>query len=142
MPKIDWVIHMIGNGIVCSDCGKVENSFPQYIGDFHTHGLSKYGHPELQMVLHMPPEDIGYVLNILGMRVQSGEQFHAGQLVEDIFVDCPVRLDAFEAYGKQLLRVIIPDEKKRFPEDPDCSYPYNHQLVPTDQLQKRGGPLS
>lgn len=140
--KMDWVIHMVGNGIVCSDCGKVESSFPEYIGNFHTHGLDKYGHQELQLVIHMTPENIGYVLNTLGLRIQAGEKFEAGQLAEGIFLDCPVRLDEFVETGRKALRVIIPDEKNRFPEDPACSYPYNYQLVPTDQLEKRGGPVS
>ena len=136
MPEIDWIIHMIGNGVYCAECGKVENSFPEYICNAHTHGMAKYHHPDFQMVIHTEPELMGYVLNEFGIRVQSGQQFKAGDLVEGIFLDCPVRLDEFEECGRKVLRVIIPDGKNRFPEDPACDYPYSLQLMPTDQLER------
>ena len=134
MAKIDWVIHFIGNGVVCQDCGKAENHFPQYICNAHTHGMAKYNHPDFQLVLHMSDENIGYVLNTLGLRVQAGERFRAGDLIEGIFEDCPVRLDAFEETGRQVLRVVIPDGKNRFPEDAACAYPYSFQTLPLDVL--------
>ena len=87
MPEIDWIIHMIGNGVYCAECGKVENSFPEYICNAHTHGMAKYHHPDFQMVIHTEPELMGYVLNEFGIRVQSGQQFEAGDLVEGIFLD-------------------------------------------------------
>ena len=136
MPEIDWIIHMIGNGVYCAECGKVENSFPEYICNAHTHGMAKYHHPDFQMVIHTKPELMGYVLNEFGIRVQSGQQFKAGDLVEGIFLDCQVRLDEFEECGRKVLRVIIPDGKNRFPEDPACDYPYSFQLMPTDQLER------
>ena len=142
MPEIDWIIHMIGNGVYCAECGKVENSFPEYICNAHTHGMAKYHHPDFQMVIHTAPELMGYVLNEFGIRVQSGQQFKAGDLVEGIFLDCPVRLDEFEECGREVLRVIIPDGKNRFPEDPACDYPYSFQLMPTDQLERTDGTVS
>ena len=142
MPEIDWIIPMIGNGVYCAECGKVENSFPEYICNAHTHGMAKYHHPDFQMVIHTEPELMGYVLNEFGIRVQSGQQFKAGDLVEGIFLDCPVRLDEFEECGRKVLRVIIPDGKNRFPEDPACDYPYSFQLMPTDQLERTDGTVS
>ena len=133
---------MIGNGVYCAECGKVENSFPEYICNAHTHGMAKYHHPDFQMVIHTAPELMGYVLNEFGIRVQSGQQFKAGDLVEGIFLDCPVRLDEFEECGRKVLRVIIPDGKNRFPEDPACDYPYSFQLMPTDQLERTDGTVS
>ena len=103
MPEIDWIIHMIGNGVYCAECGKVENSFPEYICNAHTHGMAKYHHPDFQMVIHTEPELMGYVLNEFGIRVQSGQQFKAGDLVEGIFLDCAVRLDEFEECGRKVL---------------------------------------
>ena len=123
MPKLNWIIEIIGNGVVCDKCGKVEDSFPEYICNAHTHGMNKYHHPDFQLVLHISDEDIGYILNSLGIRVQAGEQFHSGDLVEGIFEDCPVRLDSFQETGREVLRVIIPDSQNRFPEDPNCDYP-------------------
>ena len=77
MPKLDWIIEIIGNGVVCAKSGKVEDSFPEYICNAHTHGMNKYDHPDFQLVLHISDEDIGYILNSLGLRVRSGEQFTA-----------------------------------------------------------------
>lgn len=142
MAKIDWIIHIVANGVVCSDCGKVENCFPEYICNAHTHGMAKYGHPDFQLVLHMPQEEMGYVLNTMGLRVQAGERFKAGDLVEGIFLDCPVRLDEFQECDRTVLRVVIPDGKNRFPEDPDCEYPYSMQTLPMEVLEQKGGPTS
>ena len=136
MAEIDWIIHFIGNGVFCPDCGKVETGFPQYICNAHTHGMEKYGHPDFQVVIHMSTQNIGYVLNLLGLRVQAGERFSAGDLVSGVFEDCPVRLDAFEETGRQVLRVVIPDGKNRFPEDPHCDYPYSFQKLPLEHLTK------
>ena len=139
MPKLDWIIEIVGNGVACARCGKIEDSFPEYICNAHTHGLEKYHHPNFQMVLHLSDADIGYILNTLGLRVQAGEQFKSGDLVDGIFEDCPVRLDSFEESGREVLRVIVPDAKNRFPEDPDCAYPYSYQLVPTNALELHDG---
>ena len=84
MPKLDWIIEIIGNGVACNKCGKVEDSFPEYICNAHTLGMKKYHHPDFQLVLHISAEDIGYILNSLGFKVRSGEQFKAGDLVEGI----------------------------------------------------------
>ena len=142
MPKLDWIIEIIGNGVVCAKCGKVEDSFPEYICNAHTHGMKKYHHPDFQLVLHISNEDIGYILNSLGLRVQAGEQFHSGDLVEGIFEDCPVRLDSFQETGREVLRVIIPDGQNRFPEDENCAYPYSIQTLTIEQLETNGGACS
>lgn len=139
MPKIDWIIEILANGVYCAKCGRVEDHFPDYICNVHTHGMAKYGHQDFQLVIHLAPEMMGYVLNSLGLRVQVGERFKTGDLVEGIFEDCAVRLDSFEESGREVLRVIIPDSQNRFPEDPNCDYPYSYQLVPTNALELSEG---
>ena len=62
--------------------------------------------------------------------------------MEGIFDRCPLRLDEAEESGRKVLRVIIPDDENRFPEDPDCTYPYSYQLVPTDELERKEGSVS
>ena len=142
MPKIDWIIHLIANGVVCEDCGKVESGFPDYICNAHTHGMEQYGHLNFQLVLHCNPNEIGYVLNTLGLRVQAGERFKAGDMVEGIFEDCPVRLDEAYECGRKVLRVVIPDSRNRFPENPACEYPYSYQLISTDAPNQNEGCIS
>lgn len=75
MPKLDWIIEFVGNGVACTQCSKIENPFPQNICNAHTHGMDKYQHPDFHLVLHISDEDIGYILNSLGLRVQAGERF-------------------------------------------------------------------
>lgn len=93
--KIDWLIHLVANG-ACDECGEVETDFLPYMCNAHTHGLERYGHLDFQMVLFLPTEEIGRILNTLGLRVQSGERFRSGDMVSGIYEDCDVRLDEYE----------------------------------------------
>ena len=131
--KVDWIIHAVSN-CFCPECGRTENSFIPGACNFHTHGLEKYGHPDLQIVITYPPQEIARILNTIGLRIQAGEHFAAGDLIKGIYEDCDVRLDAFEESGRSILRVIIPDKYNRFPENPKCEQPYNLQAFPTEML--------
>ena len=81
-PKLNWIIHLVKNGVACACCGEVENGFVQYACNCHTHGMAQYDHPDFQMVLNCSDQEIGRILNTLGLRVQAGERFHNGDLVE------------------------------------------------------------
>lgn len=112
-----------------------------YTCNAHTHGLERYGHLDFQMVLFLPTEEIGRILNTLGLRVQSGERFQSGDMVSGIYEDCDVRLDEYEETGRKVLRVIIPDANNIFPGEGDCTLPYCLQLLKTDELcAERGIP--
>ena len=139
--KIDWLIHLVANG-TCDECGAVETDFLPYMCNAHTHGLERYGHLDFQMVLFLPTEEIGRILNTLGLRVQSGERFRSGDMVSGIYEDCDVRLDEYEETGRKVLRVIIPDANNIFPEEGDCMLPYCLQLLKTDELCVERGILS
>ena len=131
--KIDWVIHLVANG-ACDECGEIETGFLPYMCNAHTHGLERYGHLDFQMVLFLPTEEIGRILNTLGLRVQSGERFRSGDMVSGIYEDCDVRLDEYEETGRKVLRVIIPDANNIFPEEGDCMLTYCLQFLKTDEL--------
>lgn len=128
-PEVDWIIHMVANGNECALCGCTENHFLPGLCDFHTHGMDKYGHQEFQVVLRMPDGELKYILNVMGLLVQSGRRFKAGDLVSEIYMDCKVRLDEFESNGDKVLRVIIPDKNNRFPEDKKCDDIFKRQLL-------------
>lgn len=130
MKAIDWIIHLVANGVCCGECGEVENGFLPNMCDAHTHGMDKYGHQEFQMILMIGPELICYILNELGLRVQAGERFHDGDAVSEIIKDYDVRLKEVEVEGKRLLRVVVPDAQNRFPDDPQCAEYYNQQHQP------------
>lgn len=135
--RIDWVIHLVANG-ACDACGRVERGFLPYLCNAHTHGMEQYGHLDFQLVLMLPSEEIGRILNTLGLRVQSGERFHVGDMVSGIYEDCDIRLDEHEETGRKVLRVIIPDKYNVFPEDSSCMTPYNLQLLDTEALSVGG----
>ena len=138
-PKLDWIIHLVKNGVACACCGERENGFVEYACNCHTHGMERYNHPDFQLVLSLPDEEIGRILNTLGLRVQDGERFHNGDLVEGIYLDCPVRLQEFAECDRTILRVVIPDKHNRFPEDTNCEYPYTLQIFDTEFLSRKGG---
>lgn len=131
--KIDWIIHLVANG-ACEKCGGVETGFLPYMCNAHTHGMECYGHMDFQMVLALPPQEIGRIFNTLGLRVQSGERFRPGDMVSGIYEDCSVRLDEYEEDGRRVLRVIIPDADNIFPEDGSCKAPYCFQILETDEI--------
>ena len=132
--KVDWVIHAVVNGLPCHLCGKTPTRLLPNCCNAHTHGMAKYDHMDFQLVLNFPPHEIARILNTLGLRVQDGEQFKNGDLVVGIYEDCDVRLTEFDEDGRTVLRVVIPDTKNRFPDNPECSYPYTVQALPTDAL--------
>lgn len=139
MAKIDWVIHLCTNGILCDECGKVENRFFPQTCNAHTHGMEKYHHMDFQLVLALPTEEIARILNTLGARVQAGEHFQNGDMVSGIYEDCDICLDAYRENDRMVLRVIIPDKYNIFPEDDRCTPIYRMQLLETDDLYREGG---
>lgn len=119
MGKIDWIIHLCCNGAECAECGDVENGFLPYLCNAHTHGMEKYHHMDFQMVLNLPPQEIGRILNTFGLMVQSGCRFHDGEYVLGIYEDCSVRLMEFAECGRKVLRIVLPDSHNIYPESSD-----------------------
>lgn len=115
--ELNWIIHLVYDDI---GEGGMTNS--------HTHGMEQYGHPDFQVVLPFPTEHIGYLLNTMGLRVQMGERFKDGDLVQGLYEDCSVRVSEFIETGRTVLRLIIPDKHNRFPEDPECDDRYKIQI--------------
>ena len=139
MKRPEWDIHLVTNGAVCKECGSIEDNFIDNACDAHTHGLDQYGHLELQIVLNYTPHIICYILNTLGNNIRNGTRYKAGDKIEGLFADCPIRLDAAkDCEGVDILRVIIPDKFNRWPEDPACMVTYKHQILPLEQLYISG----
>lgn len=131
--KINWILHYVTNGVGCDICGKVENGFPEFICDAHTHGMTEYDHLEFQVVLNYGAEEVGRLLNTMGCRVRDGERFQDGDLVEGLYLDCNILLKLMpDANGEPVLRLIIPDRDNRMPEDSVA--PYTFQLLATPVL--------
>ena len=131
--KVDWIWHYVTNGIPCDMCGKIENGFPEFICDAHTHGMKKYGHLEFQVVVNYGPEEIGRLLNEMGRRVQNGERFMDGDVVKGLYLDCDIVLKEIpDSNNEPVLRLIIPDKENHMPEA--SSPPHSLQALATSNL--------
>ena len=69
------------------------------------------------------------LLKELMKKVADGKQFQSGDLVEDLLPQVPIRLDTYQMYGQEVLRVIIPDKRGRFPEDEKCDFWFKLQAA-------------
>ena len=131
----DWRIHVAKNGCVCQcGCGKIIDDLLPGACNARTVGMEKYNHLDFQFVLDVPVEVIGWILNNMCYRVQAGEVFHAGDMVDGLFQDYDVRLDEFMEDNITMLRVIIPDDNHLFPEDEQCMDLYKIQSLQTKDL--------
>lgn len=136
--KCDWIIEYVANGFRCKHTGKVQNPFPPYMCDAHTHGICNYGHMEFQLVLAYEANEVMRLLNTLGMRVAEGEHFKGGDLVEGLYLDCPILLREFtDIEGKTVLRLIVSDKFNRWPKEADP--PHCFQLLQTELLYQCNG---
>lgn len=125
---IDWIIHYVQEHD-CEICGKHEDNLIGFTGfaNIHTHGLNKYNHKELCI-----PLDLGYklavtILNQCGLRIKLGNEKFVPGFNDSIIQNLPVLFYEFE--NSNTLYMIIPDPNGKFPEDDDCEFPYNKQLL-------------
>ena len=125
--KIDWIIHYVANGVACDECGGVEDSFPPFMCNAHTHGMQKYGHLDFQIVISLGMSLAGTLLNDIGLRVQAGEQFQDGDVISDLIQGYDVKLIEVQETSRTVLRIIFPDTNGCFPGDEGCEYPYDQQ---------------
>lgn len=124
--KPDWIIHFVANTSECCDIN--ETTFHDCMCDAHTHGLARYGSKELQIVLALPPDLIGYTLNTVGGLVRDGLELKDGDVLEGLFEN-GLKVKVFEtkdSMGDDILRLILPDSSSKFPEE-STEYPYNKQ---------------
>ncbi len=139
MQKIDWVMHLVKNGVRCAECSDVENGFLPMMCNAHTHGMDKYEHKDFQIVLDIQPDLIMYILNTLGLMVQSGRKFQHGELVEDVAEGYALKLVEVEETERQFLRVLIPDVNHKFPGEEGCEEAYGMQALSTEELVVKDG---
>ncbi|GGG18207.1 DUF4262 domain-containing protein [Paenibacillus abyssi] len=96
--------------------------------NYHTHGLEQsFGHPDLQCTLPITPEIIQSVFHTIVDRIKAGERFVAEQLYEKVITNYPVEFKEANEFGRKVLRLLLPDEKGLFPNDPMCNPVYKEQ---------------
>lgn len=112
-------IHMVTDG-TCEKCKGEGNSFHKYMCDAHSHGMDKFGHRELQMVLLIDQKLIAYAINSVAEKILDEDIKPKDKLVISNVFGCDIRLDeATDKDGKLLWRIVVPDEKGKYPEETD-----------------------
>ena len=98
----------------------------EYFGNFHTHGLSEYGHRELCICVNIPENLALSILNNCGMMIANhGEVFEKGITNKVLEGGYDV---LFEEYPDDpVLYIILPDENNKFPQDDGCNELYKKQ---------------
>ncbi len=139
--KIDWIVHVHRNFAQCAECGEIIEDFAPNMCNVHTFGLQElYNHLDFQIVLDIGDKTSGCILNSLGLRVQAGEKFYAGQVLDDVIMDYKVKLIKAEDDGREVLRVVLPDINHKFPQDLGCAAFFNLQELPTKELMVQKKP--
>lgn len=127
--KIDWIIH----GVIPED-GDME-----YTVDYHTHGLKEYhNHTELMVVLGLPFEVVGSLINSLGLRICDGERFDEERIYTNIIANnLPVRLVKERMGTGDVMVLILPDANGNLPGDDNCEEPYSKQMEMIEFIKSR-----
>lgn len=140
--KPDWTIHYVQDHD-CEKCGKHDeqqntmyhNTDCSYIANVHTHGLNKYGHSEICIVLDLGMEVCGRVLNALGQRIACNyERFEEGY--NDTVLANGYKVKFMRFGNNDTLYLILPDANNNLPEDFGCKIPYCYQIPYAKMINK------
>lgn len=101
----------------------------------YTVGLEKnLGHLDIQITLPLDQLMCGHLINKVAGLIKEGRQFTPGILYHDILRhSVPVKFIIIKDNKQQreLLRMILPDENMKFPEDSACNPFYQLQYMQT-----------
>lgn len=104
------------------------NDREAFLVNAHTHGLSEImGHPDLQIVLPLSIEEVNRIFNVIVKEIKAGRKFKSGDRYDNVYKDCEVMLWEAENEHRRVLRIIVPDARSRWPDDPECMDIYNKQ---------------
>ena len=114
----EWIIHYV-NDKICACCNPEHSHIyeaPTKI-NAHTHGLWQYNHFDFQIVLPLPLNTVGGILNDLSERVQKGEKMSPGMILANIIFNFDITFRKATEEGREVLRVILPDQEGNLAED-------------------------
>lgn len=95
----------------------------------HTHGLpGNFDHPDLQIVLNIPPQTAQHIFTDCIKYIKEGRQFEDGEKFA-LKINFVCWFKQFREGGRDVLRVILPDPKRSFPGDEGCAEGYDLQLT-------------
>jgi Domain of unknown function (DUF4262) len=99
----------------------------------HTYGLDEsWHHPNIQIVVPMPPKMAHGILIQLAEMVASGRKFEPGVKYDDIMEDLPVMFAWADESGRRVLRAILADKEGGI-ERGKIKAPYSKQWEGTEE---------
>ena len=136
--KHGWTAHSVFD----DNTTQPEEAMPYGI-NHHTHGFEdNLGHPDMQMVLNIPPEAVGGVFHEIADKIKDGARF------DDTSVDYEkilqggykIRTRWVTEGGRRVLRIILPDPDGNLDEDA-LHENYNKQYEGTSLTRDQDGPM-
>ncbi len=107
VEKHGWFVHFIGDDDAC----------PMGV-NFHTHGLDKYDHLDLQIVVPVSDKVAMGIFHNIVNRIKDGESFNHGDIVSEIAgKGYNIKFHAARETNRDVLRVIIPDADNNLDRD-------------------------
>ena len=115
LDKNGWFMHYV----------PVEKS----IVNIHTHGMAEnLHHVDLQMVLPIEEEMAYMLFSSVIDNIKNGYTYYEG-LYNNVIEEVNIEFKKFTENGREVLRLILPDNNGVFPDDEQCESPYHQQLV-------------
>jgi len=97
--------------------------------NYHTHGIQEnLNHMDFQIVLNIDPEVANGVFFTLIDEIRSGKRFEEGKKYFDIVESYEVVFKQYREMGRNVLRVLLPDEEGILPTEESCDENYKTQL--------------
>lgn len=119
--EIDWTIQCI--------MPYPPKSNPFHI-NYHTIGMEeKYDNLDFQIVLPVDKNTAGLILNYLCHLVKRGYTITEDTIVKGLTDDNnEVYFVKRKEGNREVLRLVFPDNRGKYPDNPDCAFPFNKQL--------------
>ena len=117
--EVDWIIHYV--------------PYNEDTVSIHTHGIDKYIGKELELKLPVSTELGQDVINAIACEIVFGRlDIFNGVEVEKGILSCPFRIMNTREFGnekgEELFRIILPDNKFRFPDNEECEEIFKKQI--------------
>ncbi|MBM7648081.1 hypothetical protein JOC78_001021 [Bacillus ectoiniformans] len=97
--------------------------------NYHTHGVQEnFNHVDFQIVLDMNPKVVNDIFYTLIDFIKSGRKFEESKEYTDIIEGFKVGVKQYKEMGRDVLRVLLPDENGTLPTENDCNEYYKSQL--------------
>jgi hypothetical protein len=107
--------------------------FDEIHANYHTHGIQEnLNHMDFQLVFNLPPEVVNDIFFTLVADIRSGIKFEVNKVYSDILEGHNVAFAQYIEMGRDVLRVLLPDENGKLPTEDDCDEYYKLQLEDYD----------